>query len=189
MLESITLYPIEQTYIALKKIILDSNCKITSEKPPKHICVTQGSLRGIFPMSAKKIVSFYLSSEGSGTKIESSSQISADWKNLTLYGSIIAAVLMGIFSWITIDMNSYFETAKPVFWAWLAQIYGSHDSWGAMFIIRLIQILAIFLAITIVYEIIVVIYVYPRKDIFSRQVLEKIAKNKQEPSSIKRKVS
>ena len=176
MFESTTSQPIEQAYIRLKKILLDSNCKLIAEKPPNYICVTQGSLRGILPMSAKKVVSFYLSSEGSGTKIASSSQISADWKNLTLYGSVLAAVLIGFFMWITIDMNSYIETARPVFWAWLAQMYGAYDSWGATFMIRLIQSLAIFLALTIVFEILVVIYVYPRKNAFSRQVLEKITK-------------
>ena len=184
MLQSTASYPIEQTYIRLKKILLDSKCKIISEKPPKHICVTQGSLRGILPMSAKKVISFNILKEESGTKIETSSRISTDWKNLTLYGSIIAAVLMVIFIWILIDMNSYFETGRPVVWAWLAQMYGSYGSWGAMFIIRLIQSLAIFLAFTIVFEIIIVIYVYPRKDAFSRQVIEKITKNEHQPSSM-----
>ena len=83
---------------------------------------------GISPMSAKKVVSFNLSTEGSETKITSSSQIAADWKNLTLYGSVITAFVIGIFVWITIDMNSYIETAKPGFWAWIAQIYGSQDT-------------------------------------------------------------
>ena len=176
MFESTTSPPIEQAYTRLKKILLDSNCKPLAEKPPNYICVSQGSLRGILPMSAKKVVSFYLSSEGSGTKIASSSQISADWKNLTLYGSVLTAVLIGIFMWITIDMNIYIETARPVFWAWLAQMYSAYDSLGATFMIRLIQSLAIFLALTIVFEILVVIYVYPRKNAFSRQVLEKITK-------------
>jgi len=176
MLESTTSCPIEQTYIILKKILLNSNCKIISENPSQHICVSQGSLRGILPMSAKKVVTFNLFNKGSGTKLETFSRISTDWKNLTLLGSIITAILMGIFIWILIDMNSYFETARPVFWAWLAQMYGSYDSGGAMFIIRLIQSLTIFLVFTIVFEIIIVIYVYPRKDAFSRQVLEKIKK-------------
>jgi len=184
MLTSIVSYPIEQTFIRLKKILRDSNCKIISEKPSRHICVTQGSLRGILPISAKKVISFNLLNEESGTKIESSSRISSDWKNLTLYGSIIAAVLMVIFVWILIDINIYFETGKPVFWAWFAQMYGSYGSWGVMFIIRLIQALTIFLAFTIVFEIIIVIYVYPRKDVFSLQVIEKITKNEQQSSSM-----
>jgi len=124
-------------------------------------------------MSAKKVVSFNLSTEGSETKIASSSQIASDWKNLTLYGSVITAFVIGIFVWITIDMNSYIETARPGFWAWLAQIYGSHDPWRAIFMISVIQALAIFLALVIVIEVLIVIYVYPRKNIFSRQVLKK----------------
>ena len=165
---------IEQTYTRLEKILLDSNCKINAKEPPNCIRVTQGSLMGISPMSAKKIVSFNLSTEGSETKITSSSQITADWKNLTLYGSVITAFVVGIFVWITIDMNSYIETAKPGFWAWIAQIYSSEDTVGAIFMINLIQALAVFLALVILIEILIVIYVYPRKNAFSRQVLEKI---------------
>ena len=130
---------------------------------------------GILPMNAKKVVSFHLSSEGSETKISSSSEISKDWKNLTLYGSIITAIVIGIFVWITIDMINYIETASPSFWAWLAQIYLPHDPLMANLMISLIQSLTIVLALTIVFEILIVIYVYPRKNSFSRQVLEKIS--------------
>ena len=82
MFENKILQSIEQTYTRLEKILLDSNCKINAKEPPNYIRVTQGSLMGISPMSAKKVVSFNLSTEGSETKITSSSQIAADWKNL-----------------------------------------------------------------------------------------------------------
>jgi len=166
---------IEQTYTRLEKILLDSNCKINVKKPPNCIRVTQGSLMGISPMSAKKVVSFNLSTEGFETKIAGSSQIAADWKNLTIYGNVITAFVIGIFVWITIDMTSYLETAKPGFWAWIAQMYGSHDVLGAGFLINLIQGLSIVLVLVIFIEIVIVIYVYPRKEAFSRQVLEKIS--------------
>jgi hypothetical protein len=165
---------IEQAYTRLKEILLESNCKINAEEPPNYIRVTQGSLMGILPMNAKKVVSFNLSKEGLETKIASSSQIAADWKNLTLYGSVITAFLIWIFVWITIDLKSYIETARPGFWAWLAQIYGPNDTWRTNFMISLIQALAIFLVLVIVIEILIVIYVYPRKNTFSRQILEKI---------------
>jgi hypothetical protein len=176
LFEIFTPTPIDQAFKGLKKILLGSNYTIISEKTHTYICVTQGSLRGILPLSAKKVVSFFLTSDRKGTKISSSSQISDDWKNLALYGSIITVALIGIFSWITIDMNSYIETARPNFWAWLVQIYGPQGSWGAIFLIELIQSLAIFLVFTILFEILIVIYVYPRKNAFSRQVLEKITK-------------
>ena len=174
LFECITSKHIEQAYSRLKKILLDNNCKINAEESPNYIRVTQGSIMGIQPKSAKKIISFYLSNDNSGTKIESSSKIATDWKNLTLYGSVLAAVLIGIFMWIAIDMNKYIETDKTSFWAWLAQIYGTHDSWGALLMIRVTQALSIFLALTIVFEILIVIYVYQRKNAFSRQVLEKM---------------
>lgn len=130
---------------------------------------------GILPISAKKIVSFYLSREGSGTKIASSSKIATDWKNLTLYGSIVAAILIGVFMWIASDMNNYIKTARSGFWVWLVQLYDTHDPWGAIFMINIIQALTVFLAIMILFEIVIVIYVYPRKNAFSKRVLEKIS--------------
>lgn len=129
---------------------------------------------GILPMSAKKVVTFNLFTDGSETKIASSSQIDSDWKKLTLYGNVITAFVIGIFVWMTLDLKSYIETANSNFWAWLAQLYDSYDAWGAFFIISVIQALAMFLALVIVIEILIVIYVYPRKNVFSQQVLEKI---------------
>ena len=175
LFESTTSQPIEQVYTKLKKILLESKCKITAQESPKYIQATQGSIMGILPTSAKKVVSFHLSSEGSETKISGSSQISKDWKNLTLYGSIITAIVIGIFVWIAIDMTNYIEKATPSFWSWLAQIYLPHDPLMATLMVNLIQTLAIFLTLTIVFEILIVIYVYPRKNNFSCQLLEKIA--------------
>ncbi|MBT8172208.1 hypothetical protein KJN74_05000, partial [Candidatus Bathyarchaeota archaeon] len=59
------------------------------------------------------------------------------------------------------------------FWAWLVQIYGSVDSWGPLFMINVIQVLVVFLLFTIMFEILVVIYVYPRKNAFSQEILNK----------------
>lgn len=156
-------------------MLIASNCRLVAEERPKHIYVVQGSLSGILPLSAKKLVSFHLTSEGLGTKIQSSSQISSDWKNLTLYGNIVAALVAAIFVWIATDMNNFLESGRIGFWTWLAQMYGTHNPWGAFFMIKVIQALAIVLTVTILIEILIVIYVYPRKNAFSKQVLEKIS--------------
>lgn len=159
----------------LKKILFERNCRPVAEERPKHICVVQGSLSGILPLSAKKLVYFHLTSEGLGTKIASSSQISSDWKNLTLYGNMVAALVAAIFVWIATDMSIFLESGRIGFWTWLAQIYGAHNPWGAFFMIKVIQALAIVLTATILIEILIVVYVYPRKNAFSKQVLKELA--------------
>lgn len=174
MPEITTSLPDDEAYITLKKILLDNNCEIISEEVPKLISVIHGSLRGIKPLTAKKIVSFNLVSKKSETKIISSTQISKDWKNTTLYGTILAAIILGIFIWITVDMNNYIEFNNPGFWVWLVKIYGSTDSWGPRFMINVIQVLGIFLFFTIIFEIVIVVYVYPRKNAFSEEILRKI---------------
>ena len=152
----------------------DNNCNVVAEEVPNFLRVTHGSLKGISPVSAKKVVSFYLSSEVSGTKIASSSEISVGWRNLAIYGSIVAGVLVGILLWIAGDMSGYVESARSGFWAWLAQIYLPYDPSMAVFIVSVIQALAVVLVATIVLEIIVVIYVYQKKNVFSQQTIETV---------------
>jgi len=165
---------IEKTFVRLKQVLDESNCELVAEEVPNYLRVTHGSLKGISPVSAKKVVEFYLSSEGSGTKISSDSKISAGWKNLALYGSIVAGVLIGILLWIAGDMMGYIESARPGFWAWVAQMYVPYDPWMAVFIVSVIQALTVVLVVTIVIEIIVVVYVYQRKNVFSHQIVETV---------------
>jgi hypothetical protein len=164
--------PIEQAYAQLKTILHKNKCKIIEEKPPQYISIKQGSLNGILPKSAKKTVNYYLYPEGTGTKITSSSKIASDWTNLTLCGNILAAFLAAIFLWIAADIENYTQTAKPSFWTWLAKAHGYLDLQYTTFMINLTRASAIFLALTIAVEILIVIYVYPRKNAFAQETLQ-----------------
>lgn len=164
--------PIEQAYAELKNILLKNKCKIIEEKPPQYISVKQGSLSGILPKSAKKTIQYSLSPEGTGTKITSSTKIASDWTNLTLFGNIFAAVLAGIFLWIAFDMENYILTGKAGFWNWLARAYGYPDIYYTMFMINVTRAIAIVLVLTIAAEILIVIYVYPRKNAFAEETLQ-----------------
>lgn len=164
--------PIEKTFSRLKQVVDENSCKIVSEEAPNFLRITHGSLKGISPVSAKKVVSFFLSSEVSGTKIASSSEISVGWRNLAIYGSIVAGVLVGILLWIAGDMSGYVESGRSGFWAWLAQIFVPYDPSMAVFIVSVIQALSVVLVATIVIEMLVVIYVYHKKNVFSQQTIE-----------------
>ena len=56
MLEREVNLKIEEVYPKLKDALVEKDCKVISEEPPRQICVKQGSLWGIVPQTAKKIV-------------------------------------------------------------------------------------------------------------------------------------
>lgn len=171
-LEKTATVPIEQAYPKLRSIIIDNKCKITSEKPPRYIKAKQGSLNGMQPKNAKKIIEFHLSPENSGTRITSSTKIASDWTNLAIFGSLAAAFMTGILLWIAADMQSYVETGKSGFWTWLSQAYGYPDLQNTYFIIDFTRALAVFLIVAIAAEVLIVAYVYPRKDKFAQEILQ-----------------
>ncbi len=168
--------PIEQAYTELKNSLLKNKCKIVEEKPVKYIQIKQGSLNGVLPKSAKKTVKFNLSSEGAGTKITSSTEIASDWTNMTIFGNILAAVMAGILLWIASDMQNYLETAKAGYWSWLAPGYGYPNFSNTLFMINMTRALAAFLVVAVIVEIIIVTYVYPRKNVFAEITLKNLMK-------------
>ncbi len=171
MLEKIVPMSVEETYRKLRSLLAGKSCKFVEELSSKSIVVKQGSLSGVMPKSAKKTVRFELSSAGSVTKIVATSKIDSVWTGLTLYGSILAAVLAGLLFWVAADMESYVLTAKPGVWSWLASAYGYPDVGRLMFTASVNRAAAVLLVLTVAFEIAVAAYVYPRKDAFSQDVL------------------
>ncbi len=176
MPEIITELDIESTYNKLKGILLKNKCKVLIEHPPTHILAKQGSLNGITPMNAKKKINYQLAPIKTNTKditkITVITTITSDWKNLTLYGNILAAVIAAIFLWIASDINNYIVRLEPGYWTWLAQIYASPNTIHVMFMVNVFRVLGIFLIAAIAAEILIVIYVYPRKDMYAQHTLK-----------------
>ena len=148
-----------------------NKCKINAEKPPTWIQAKQGSLSGVLPKSAKKIIEFQLYFEGTGTRITSSTRIDSAWTRLTIFGNVAAAIVVGLFLSIASDMQNYIENAKPGFWTWLARAYGYPDLRNAIFMIEMTRALAVFLILAIAAEMLIVVYVYPRKEAFAQEIL------------------
>ena len=90
---------------------------------------------------------------------------------MTIFGNILAAVMAAILLWIASDMQNYLETAKTGYWSWLAKGYGYPDFSNTLFMINMTRALAAFLVVAIVVEIIIVMYVYPRKNTFAEATL------------------
>lgn len=176
LLEQISSLKIESAYSEVKTILLEEGCKIVSEEPPKRILIRHGSLWGISPKYAKKIVSYHLYPYESGTKIVSYSSISPDWANLTLWGNIIAGVLASVLWWITSDVANYVASGKFGYWTWLAGAFGYPNADHAFFMINVTKALSIVLVIAILLEILDVFIVYRRIDTFAKETLDELTK-------------
>ena len=163
---------IEKTYADLKASLVSKGCKVLSEDIPKHLLVKQGSLWGMLPETAKKTVDFTFVAINSTTQVTASSRISSDWKNITIIGCALAAVLAGLCLWISVDLTAFLESGKASFWSWLASVNGNVDVSVAQTFVNLTKALAIFLSVVIALEIVVVAYAYRRIDRFAQETLD-----------------
>jgi hypothetical protein len=166
---------IEKAYSELKTILLDRGCKIVSEEPPTHVSIKQGSLRGVSPRSAKKVVSYHTFPHESGTRIVSCSSVSSDWANLTLWGNIIAGVVAAVFWWIATDIAALAVNGTSGYWTWLARAFGYPEMQYTFFMVNLTKALSIVLVIAIFLEILDVFIVYRGINTFAAETLEELA--------------
>ena len=168
---------IKSTYSELKEILLDKGCMIISEESPTHIVVRHGSLRGVSPRSAKKVVDFRISPHNSGARIFSQSSVSPDWANLTLWGNVAAAVMATIFWWIASDITNLLVDGTSNYWSWLARAFGYPNIQYAFFMVNLTKALSIVLFVVIILEIIDVFIVYRKISTFAEMILDELTKN------------
>jgi hypothetical protein len=104
---------INEAYADLKALLLKRCCRVVAEEPPTFISVKQGSLWGISPRTAKKVVNYRLSPVDSGTRISYSSSLASDWKNLTIIGSMLSVAVMAFCWWIAADLEAFLITQEP----------------------------------------------------------------------------
>ncbi len=163
--------PIASVYEDLKLHFEQKGCKVLSENSPSGLVVKQGSLWGISPQSAKKVVNCTLTQQGSETKISCSSKLSRDWVNLTIIGTALSVVLVGFCLWMSFDLAAFLETGQFSTWSWIASVgsYVDYDL-GESFV-GLTRMLAAFLSIIIAAEIVIALYARSRIDGFAKNVL------------------
>jgi hypothetical protein len=178
LLKRILKLEIEKAYADVKAYLVLKGCKVVSEDAPKQLLVKQGSLWGILPETAKKTVDFTFVPINSTTQVTASSRISSDWKNITIIGCTIAAVLVGLCLWMSLDLTVFLESGKASFWSWLASVNGNVDVPVAQTFVNLSKSLAVFLSVVIVLEIVVVVYAYRGIDRFAQKTLCTIEKMK-----------
>jgi len=167
-------YPIDDAYLKLKDSFAERDCKIVSEATPKQLVVKHGSLWGVMPKSAKKTVTCNLKPHGTGTQISCVSKLSRDWLSLTIIGTALSVVVVGLCLWISMDLTAFLENTQLSTWSWIASV-GSHIDYeaGESFI-HFTRLLAFFLSAIIGFEIVVTVYTHSKIDTFTKETLQNL---------------
>lgn len=171
LVERIVSLEVEKAYAELKTLLLEKNCRIIAEEEPVLISVSQGSLWGISPATAKKTVNYRLASGDSGTRITCSSSLASDWKNLTVIGCALAMVVASLCLWISLDLDELVTTQQQSYWSWIATVDSYIDFPTAQMFAGLTFVLAVFLAIILASEVAIAVFVHFRINTFAKETL------------------
>ena len=162
---------INKAHADLKAFLLRKGCKVVAEEPPTFISVKQGSLWGISPRTAKKVMRYRLSPVDSGTQISCSSSLASDWKNLTIIGSTLAVLVMALCWWITADLEAFMITQEPSYWSWIVMVDSYIDFQTGQMLVSLTRVLAVFLTIITAIEAVIAVYAHFRINAFAEEIL------------------
>jgi hypothetical protein len=154
---------IEEAYTKAKEALLKQGCSVVSEEQPKQLVVRQGSLWGISPRTAKKMVKATFESSGEKTCITYSSKLATDWKNVTIIGCVLAAALVALCVWMALDLSEFMTTGGPGVWSWLITSGDTVRFSAGQAFVNLAWGLSVFLIIIIAIE--AAIYVYTGRNI------------------------
>jgi hypothetical protein len=165
---------VEETYVKSRQLLLGKGCQVVSEEKPNAVVVKQGSLWGVSPKTAKKILTLRFSSSEGGTQVSVSSKLSSDWKNLTLIGSALSVLLAAVCVWIAVDLNALVASDTVGFWSWLATVDSYVNVQVAQTLASLTLGLAVFLVVVVVLEVVIYVVVKRKLDVFAEEVLRAV---------------
>jgi hypothetical protein len=165
---------VQETYEKIRVALAKEKCKFVLENSPEQIVVKQGSLWGISPWSAKKTLKISFEATNNRTKISCLSKLASDWKNVTLIGCVLAAILLGLCIWMAVDLTAFMSTNAPSAWSWLVTEDGYVNVLAEKAFINLAWELAVFLTIVIVLELAIVVYVKSKINLFAANILKSV---------------
>jgi hypothetical protein len=102
------------------------------------------------------------------------SKLASGWKNITLIGCVLAAVLLGLCVWMAVDLSVFMSTNNPSIWSWLVSESGNVNVLAERAFINLAWEMSVFLLIVIVLEVAIVVYVKSQIDRFAMLVLDSL---------------
>jgi hypothetical protein len=121
-------------------------------------------------------MNYRLAPADSGTRVTCSSSLAADWKNLTIIGSALAVVVASLCAWIALDLDALVATQQHGYWSWIATVNGYIDPQTAQMFTSLTRMLAVFLAIIIAAEVVIVVYVHSKLNTFAKETLNALTR-------------
>ncbi len=163
-----------EAFLKIKEELTKRGCKIISDNLPKQIIAKQGSIWGLSPKTAQKIVTIDLEKAEFGTKITCSSKLGSSWKNLTIIGTALSIVVVGICLWIAYDLNVFLASRQPNYWSWLISVGGAVYVQIAQSLVSTMEILAVSLSSIIVFETIIALYAQRRVNLFAEEMLREL---------------
>jgi hypothetical protein len=147
-----------EIYSKMKQFFLDKNYQIIVDNPLTNLSIKQGSIWGILPRTAKKIINYSFSSTQSRTRIRFFSSFAPEWKNLTILGYIFSVFLVGLSFWISTDLENLIFTGNAGFWSWIATSANNVSLSSAQSFSDLARMLALFLILVLIVETFFVFY-------------------------------
>lgn len=175
MLERTVGLKTDKAHAELKTTLIHKGCYITAEQAPTFISVKQGSIWGISPRTAKKIMTYRLAPVDSGTRITYSSSLASDWKNLTIIGTALAVFVAFMCLWIAIDLDSSIVTGQRSYWSWIATVESGYIDFSiAQIFAGITRTFTAILAISIIVEAVIAIYTYFRINALAEETLSEL---------------
>lgn len=171
MNERIVNLKINEVFGNLKQLIILKGYSIQNEESPSILTIKQGSIWGMTPRTAKKIVTFNLQPLKSETRIKCSSKLAPKWKNLTIAGYVLSSFLILLSLWITIDLELSLLNRAPSFWSWIATYANTINFSALQSFSFLSKLLFFFLIVTILIESVIVIYSYLNINLVAEETL------------------
>jgi hypothetical protein len=170
---------IDAAFVELKAELFNRNYKLVSEAQPNQLVVKQGSVWGLSPTSAQKVMTYNLTSIDTGTQITCNSKLSSKWINLTVIGTAFSIVLVAVCFWIAWDLTVFVSSGQAGFWSWLGSISSITLRQRTQGLVNFLWILGIGLLVVILVESVVAVYAYRKVDRVADGVLTGLVKQKE----------
>lgn len=171
MIETYSKLPPDKIYSELKENLLDSNCKIIIENPPRRIIAEHGSFWNYSPRTYRKKIIFNLISSDSGTRIISNTF----WKGSQIASAVFALIIpsiavIGLWSYITyIGSLIYLQRSGLV--GWLLSLIGTTYAEEYIALVRIIKNILLIITAIIFISFIHISYCYIRREIVAQDIL------------------
>jgi hypothetical protein len=166
--------PIEDAHAKVKAALAERGAIVVSEDAPRGLVTRQGSLWGLSPKTAKKTIHVTLEQQCNQTAITYNSKLAADWKNITIIGCILAAILTAFCIWVASDLSRFMVDCNPGFWSWIITSGDTVKFQAGEAFVNLSWGLAVFLIIVIALEAAIYVYAQRHLEVYAKEAIESV---------------